>query len=174
MTEAFQVLTTSSQQLRTGCWTLGRGCALTLAPRRAGTLHLRRGRLWVTLDGPHRMGARASGDLVLHAGDRLCLRAGQRAVLEDWSRDGPEAPALDWRPAPADARAALWRVQWQRSVAQPGADAAAALGLLGRALAQLAAGLPRVVHALGLWAWHSRAAAGAGPLALQTPAQRRC
>lgn len=135
-------LSTLSQQSRGGCWTLGPGHALTLSPRQAGMVHLRRGRLWVTLDGPHRMGGRASGDLVLHPGDSLRLLPGQRAVLEDWPGPGVETSALDWRTTPADAQVTPSPNPWSLAVASSWMNAVAALGLWMGAWGRRITGIP--------------------------------
>jgi Protein of unknown function (DUF2917) len=79
----------STNPLQAGAWKLGGGRAMTLHPRDAGLLRIARGRLWATFDGPHTGPANDWGDRVLVAGSRLALRAGQRVVVEAWSREAP-------------------------------------------------------------------------------------
>lgn len=58
--------------------------AQTLRIRRGGKLVVRRGRVWLTVDGE-------AQDRVIGAGDLLVLSAGHRAVIEPWSfREGAE------------------------------------------------------------------------------------
>lgn len=52
--------------------------AHTLRVRRGGRLVVRRGRVWLTVDGE-------AQDRVIGAGDQLLLSAGHRAVVEPWS-----------------------------------------------------------------------------------------
>ncbi len=68
-----------------GSWKLGADRAMTLHCFDAATLRVTQGRLWVTVDGPHSGPANSQGDVVLSAGERLHLRAGQRVVIESWS-----------------------------------------------------------------------------------------
>lgn len=63
-------------------WPLVAGHAMSLRVRHASTLMVSGGRVWATLDGPHRPAARGQGDLILEAGARLPLAAGQRVVVE--------------------------------------------------------------------------------------------
>jgi hypothetical protein len=58
---------------------------MTLRCFDAATLRVTQGRLWATVDGPHHGPTNDQGDLVLNAGERLHLRAGQRVVIESWS-----------------------------------------------------------------------------------------
>ena len=120
------------------------GRALTLRPRRPGVLTITRGAVWATLDGPH---APRAGDLFLHAGACLPLRAGQRVVLE-WHRPGggaDGAACVGWQSRPADGPATR---SWESAVAQPASDlrralagAAAAAGRLALGAAAFATGL---------------------------------
>lgn len=68
-----------------GSWKLGAERAMTLHCFDAATLRVTQGRLWATVDGPHNGPANGQGDVVLNAGERLRLRAGQRVVIESWS-----------------------------------------------------------------------------------------
>lgn len=77
-------------------WLLEPGRAVTVHARQAGELTIAQGRVWATLDGPHSGASLAAGDLVLAAGDRLSLRAGQRAVLEPWSRSAGTSACVKW------------------------------------------------------------------------------
>jgi hypothetical protein len=72
---------------------------MTLRPRQPGLLRVRRGRLWVTCDGPHEGALNDQGDHVLGAGDQLRLHAGTRWVIEAWSGDVPSC--FEWDSAPA-------------------------------------------------------------------------
>lgn len=94
-----------------GTWRLHAGRAVTLRPtREAGELRVASGWLWATLDGPHGRAPWDSGDLVLRAGDRLRLAAGQRVVIENGDAAAPARfawdalAAADNRSQPARAR----------------------------------------------------------------------
>jgi len=65
-----------------GAWLLPPGRALTLQPEHPGTLRIACGGVWATLDGPHAGPFDDLGDQLLHTGDRLELRTGQRLVIE--------------------------------------------------------------------------------------------
>ncbi len=80
-----------------GSWVLPAGHALTLQSRHARALHVTQGRVWATLDGPHAGPGNDRGDLVLQAGERLNLQAGQRVVIEPLGGhgSGPRACAND-------------------------------------------------------------------------------
>lgn len=79
-----------------GTWRLLPGQALTLQPAQAGLLRVASGALWATADGPHAGPANAIGDRLLAAGEAVCLRAGERLVVEPV---GAGAPArFDWEP----------------------------------------------------------------------------
>jgi hypothetical protein len=97
-----------------GTWELAAGHVMTLRPGQAGVLRVARGRLWATCDGPHAGPLNGLGDRILHAGDALRLRAGQRWVLEAWSRES--AARFDWEPlplrAPAPRRRARLAWRW--------------------------------------------------------------
>ena len=71
-----------------GSWVLPAGSAVTLNLPDASALAITQGRVWVTFDGPHQGPANDLGDVVLSAGERLSLQAGQRVVIEPWSAGG--------------------------------------------------------------------------------------
>ncbi|MDA7417758.1 DUF2917 domain-containing protein [Xenophilus arseniciresistens] len=71
--------------VRSGAWQLQAGQATTLQARHAHVLHVRQGRLWVTMDATATWG---SEDLVLGPGERLTVPAGQRLVMEPWDGFG--------------------------------------------------------------------------------------
>lgn len=73
-------------------WQLAAGRATSLKVRHASELIVSSGRVWATVDGPHRPAARGQGDLILEAGARLHLAAGQRVVVEPLrSAEGAQA-----------------------------------------------------------------------------------
>ena len=118
-----------------GAWKLAPGRALTLQPREAGIFRVALGRMWVTLDGPHRGPANDLGDHVFDAGARLHLRAGQRLVIEAWdahtpayfSWDSVRALAPVSLPQSAGVRQSVADLSWavRLAVAATGALAAA-------------------------------------------------
>ena len=80
-----------------GTWQLPARRAVSLRPPRAGRLRITEGRAWATVDGPHDW---REGDFVLEPGQALPVRAGQRVVLEPWTRQ-PGAPvSFRWEPEP--------------------------------------------------------------------------
>lgn len=85
-----------------GSWKLGADHAMTLHCHQAATLRVTEGRLWATVDGPHEGAANNLGDVVLNAGERLKLRAGQRVVIESWSschlKRGMGTTYFTWEP----------------------------------------------------------------------------
>ena len=101
-----------------GLRSVRKGRAASLRPRAPMVLRVAEGQAWVTLSqGPHHqadgaVGAAASGDLFLHAGQVLRVEAGQHVVVEPvgdrklqyrWSA----APVRNDRPAPWWRRAAV-------------------------------------------------------------------
>ena len=73
-------------------WPLAAGRANSVRMRHASELVVSSGRVWATFDGPHGAAACDQGDLVLEAGARLHLAAGQRVVVEALrSPDGAQA-----------------------------------------------------------------------------------
>jgi hypothetical protein len=113
---ALQLLSSTQQSPAAlpGTWELAAGRAMTLWPREPGVLRVARGRVWATRDGPHAGPLNDLGDRILHAGDALPLRAGQRWVLEAWGRES--AVRFDWEPlpvrAPAPRRRARRALRW--------------------------------------------------------------
>ncbi len=87
------------------------GQAHSLHPRAALQLRVLRGRAWVTLGAGPGGWLGASGDVLLHAGQSVCVPAGARAVVEPLGRDG-----LHYQ----------WRAAAARAAAQPARRAAAA------------------------------------------------
>ena len=128
-----------------GCWQLGHGRAVSLLPREAGVLRIAHGRVWATLD-------ELAGDHVLHAGEQLMLKPGQRVVMESMSPAGDAPAYFNWEPVPIQQASALGgREPWQQALAQPWLDLRLALALGARALAGLAEGLAGLALArLGL------------------------
>jgi hypothetical protein len=128
-----------------GTWKLPRGRAITLRPAADGILRIAHGRVWATVDGPHGGTPCEAGDHFLEVGRSMFLRAGQRVVIEAWNATG--ASYFAWDPVLAPAASARPRVNLA-GVVQPLADLRAAVGLGGRALVQLAAGLAHVAWAI--------------------------
>ncbi len=108
-------------------WRLSAGQAMTLQPRANGALVVREGMVWATVDGPHHGAANQWGDVVLCAGERMELRAGQRVVLEAL------CPQFQGR---GQGQAS---VQWVRQPLAVVRLAGVLRGLLGRAWARRAA-----------------------------------
>lgn len=71
-----------------GSWVLPAGCAVTLDIPDESALAITQGRVWATFDGPHTGPANDLGDVILAAGERMALHAGQRVVIEPWSSGG--------------------------------------------------------------------------------------
>ena len=88
-----------------GSWKLAGGSAVTLHDVHAAVLRITHGRVWATVDGPHCGPANNLGDLVLNAGERLTVQAGQRVVIEPWGSSASgasranEAVYFSWDPA---------------------------------------------------------------------------
>ena len=77
------------------CWNLAAGQVLSLRPRGAGTLRIRAGRAWVTLDErPSGQGPDA-GDYFLLVGDQLAVAPGRHLVLESLDQD---VLSFEWLP----------------------------------------------------------------------------
>lgn len=135
-----------------GCWKLTPGRALSLHPRERSVLEIAQGRVWLTLSGilPVRLSTDlpedlplGAADLLLQAGDRLDIAAGQHVVMEVWSPAGSpgEEVAFHWHGAPAavPAHAQAPRVlrpgaEWECGVVQPLRDLVQALAQGGRAV----------------------------------------
>lgn len=80
------------------CWTLSSERAVMLGARSGGFLHVDRGTIWATLDGPHQGPANDWGDLVLKSGTRIHVMAGQHVVLERFQPAANEAVCFSWEP----------------------------------------------------------------------------
>src|SRR5687767_3030585 len=91
-----QLLQASPAAALPGTWKLTRGRAITLQPLTNGVLRIAHGRVWATVDGPHGATPFDSGDHVLEVGRSMWVRAGQRVVIEGWSRAG--AAYFSWDP----------------------------------------------------------------------------
>ena len=130
-----------------GTWKLARGRAITLRPSTSGILRIAHGRVWATVDGPHGRTPADGGDHVLEVGRSMWVHAGQRVVIEAWTRGG--AAYFSWDPvlAPVAVTAERRRLNWS-GVLQPLADLRMAFGMAGGALGRLGAGLTRVGLAL--------------------------
>ena len=129
------------QQSRTagalpGCWQLAAGRAVTLRPREAGVLRISQGRVWATVDGPHRGLVPNLGDHVLGAGQHLTVRAGQRLVLESWDAAADTPAWFSW-----DAEPAAVPGRHRAAVVQPLGDLRLALGNATGALVRLVTGV---------------------------------
>lgn len=77
-------------------WTLAPGRAASLVPPQDAALRVRQGQVWITFDGPHSGHGNESGDHFLQPGEELCVRAGQRVVLEPFGRSGATPVRLEW------------------------------------------------------------------------------
>ena len=119
-----------------GSWRLDAGSAISLRDAKAGVLQIAQGRVWATVDGPHRGAANDLGDVVLNAGERLALAAGQGVVIEPWMAG---AAWFSWDALPAAHQAHASR--WQAAVAQPLRDLGLALWMAVQALGRLGQGL---------------------------------
>jgi hypothetical protein len=122
-----------------GTWKLRAGRAITLNPREDGVLRVAHGSLWATFDGPHAGLPNALGDHFVEIGDTLRVAAGQRLVLESFSRAAPAY--FSWDPLAAPAPVPRFGLA---DALQPLADLRLALLLGARAIARLGAGLGRV------------------------------
>lgn len=100
-------------------WQLDAGRALALRAREATELTVAQGMLWATLDGPHVGPLNDRGDVVLQAGERLLLAAGQRVLIESISAAGREPVRLSWTRQPR--RYGVLRVLAPLRVALPAA-----------------------------------------------------
>ena len=144
---ASQNFTTTHQSTAAtaGSWKLAGGRAMTLRPRESGLLRIVQGSVWVTGDGPHPGPLNDQGDLILHAGEDLPVRRGQRVVVEAHDRRLPAY--FTWDPVPEPAPRRLRAA----ALAQPAEDLRLAVVLGARASGRLLAALA----ALG-WAWLGR------------------
>jgi hypothetical protein len=119
-------------------WTFSSERAVMLGAQSGGFLHVDKGTVWLTLDGPHQGPANDWGDLVLRSGTRIHLTAGQHVVLEPYQRAANEPTGFSWEPdafaADADAPAGPMSAGWRRTGAM--------LVRLARALGQWLAPAP--------------------------------
>lgn len=145
-----------------GSWKLAAHSALTLEPREDGVLRIAQGRVWATVDGPHRGPLNDQGDAVIASGSELALRAGQRLVIENWNAG--EAPAsFSWDRAPRRMPVpplARHTAQGFGRITQPLADLHLALvfgaGALGRLVIGLAASMRDLAAIIPGWPAPSR------------------
>jgi hypothetical protein len=137
-----------------GCWSLMPGTALSLLPREAGVLRIASGRVWATVDGPHRGHGNESGDHFLQAGEALAVRGGQRLVFEPWSTVADTPVYFDWTPSGCDGVAPA--THWQLTVVQPARDLCHAVLSAVHALGRLLLGLATSPASV----WPGRAAPG--------------
>jgi len=77
------------------CWNLAAGQVLSLRPRGAGTLRIREGRAWVTLDERPSGHGPDAGDYFLLVGDQLAVAPGRHLVLESLDQD---VLSFEWLP----------------------------------------------------------------------------
>jgi hypothetical protein len=117
-------------------WKLAPRRALSLHPRQAGVLLVAQGQAWATLQEPHPVRGKESGDHCLRAGQQLRVSAGQHLVIE--SLDGGPV-YFDWTPSLSPRR--LPRSRWNEAVVQPLRDLRQALWLAAGALVRLLIGL---------------------------------
>lgn len=118
-----------------GAWKLASGRAMTLQPREAGVLRVKRGSLWATGPGPHSGPLNDQGDRFLQAGEQLRLERGQRVVIESWKRMEPAYFSWDPLPQPVARNVRV------ADLAQPVEDLRLAVALGARAAGRLAAAL---------------------------------
>ena len=122
-----------------GAWRLHPGHAMSLRPKQAAVLRIRRGRMWVTLGMPSALSPQASGDRFLRDGESLVVPAGARLVMEPLSPREADGPVcFDWSDA-APPLAAQGR--FGREVMGPMRELGTAMGLAALALARVLRGL---------------------------------
>ncbi|XDF34666.1 DUF2917 domain-containing protein [Paracidovorax avenae] len=119
-----------------GTWGLARGQAMGLRPRRAGTLEIVQGGIWLTVSGP----AASEEDIFLRGGDTLRIAVGQHAVLEPWLASGRTGSV-----------SFLWTEEGLQGVpvASAWSAVAGALGDMFRAQAALGRALLALARAVG-------------------------
>jgi hypothetical protein len=115
------------------CWNLAAGQVLSLRPRGAGTLRIREGRAWVTLDEQPTGHGPDAGDYFLLVGDQLAVAPGRHLVLESLDQD---VLSFEWLPLAQGAS----RSQREPLLHTLG-DLYAAAQLAGKALLRLLRGL---------------------------------
>ena len=153
-----------------GSWKLSTGHAVTLQDAHAAVLRITHGRVWATVDGPHAGPANNQGDVVMQAGQRLTVSAGQRVVIEPWRAKSPtaannsDAVYFSWDPAPlavphqtrsATRQRALQNgalredSRWQLAVVCPLRDLGLALVQAAQALGRLVWGVAGLLGSVG-------------------------
>lgn len=127
---------------RAGAWRLHPGCAMSLRPKDAALLRVRRGRVWVTLGQPAGLSPDEAGDRFLRDGDTLLVPAGTRVVMEPLAlRDDPQPVCFDWSDAVAPMADGATAGRFRREVMLPLHELTAALGQSGLALVRVLRGL---------------------------------
>jgi len=116
------------------CWNLAAGQVLSLRPRGAGTLRIREGRAWVTLDERPAGHGPDAGDYFLLVGDQLAVAPGRHLVLESLDQD---TLSFEWLPLTETAA----RQQRPAPLLQSLGELGTAGGLAGQALLRLLRGL---------------------------------
>lgn len=116
------------------CWNLAAGQVLSLRPRGAGTLRIREGRAWVTLDERLTGHGPEAGDYFLLVGDELAVAPGRHLVLESLDQD---VLSFEWL-APVEIAAGQRRPE---PLLHTLGDLYAAAQLAGKALQRLLRGL---------------------------------
>jgi hypothetical protein len=144
---ACDLLTSTPAAALPGTWKLAGGRAITLRPPTDGILSIAQGRVWATREGPHGGTPDDAGDHVLEVGRSMYVRAGERVVIEGWTRGGASSSYFGWEPvcAPAATAAGRRRVRLA-ALRQPLTDLRLAFALALRASGAL-------VHGLATLAW---------------------
>lgn len=135
----FPAFSPAASAARAGAWRLHPGCAMSLRPKDTAVLHIRRGRVWVTLGEPGVMSPDGAGDRFLQDGDVLTVPASARLVMESLApRDASDPVCFDWTEVAAPVAEAG---RFARDVLLPLRDLGSALGQSGLALARVLRGL---------------------------------
>ena len=118
--------------------TLSAGAVRSWFPPRPIALHVKAGRVWVTLGGPYVGHANQLGDLFLEAGERLEVPAKSRVVMEAWMVTKPmEAVHFEWCESVEP-----WRhSHFAREVVAPSSDVLVALRAVAEALGRFVRGV---------------------------------
>jgi hypothetical protein len=80
---------------RRGAWPLEAGRVVRLRPRENTVLRAGHGQLWITFERPPEGALNDSGDLILAAGQRLHVPAGEMVVISAFGKRGASA-SFDW------------------------------------------------------------------------------
>jgi hypothetical protein len=100
---------------RRGAWPLEAGRVVRLRPREDTVLRAGHGQLWITFERAPEGALNDSGDLILAAGQRLQVAAGEMVVISAFGKRGATA-SFDWempkQPAPSS-----WHTSFARFVA---------------------------------------------------------